>query len=138
MANSNKKTINTHYKETIAIIEKCDFLTPEEKNEKIEFFKKRIEVNDKKNSGSNGDKKPTATQVENMGIKSQILLAMEVDTEYTITNMIKQFECCAELSNQKVSNLANQLVNEGKLSKIKKQGNSLFVKTANEFEVEGE
>lgn len=138
MANTNKKTINTHFEETIAILEKCDFLTAEEKSEKIEFYKKRIELNAKKNSGTNGDKKPTAIQIENMGIKAQILLNMQPNIEYTITNMIKQFDCCAELSNQKISNLANQLVNEGKLSKIKKQGNSLFVKIVEDTEVEGE
>lgn len=62
---------------------------------------------DKKN-GHKSDK-PTKTQTENAKIKVDILDSMEIGKAYTISDMMKEFECLADLSNQKVSSLVRQL-----------------------------
>lgn len=66
----------------------------------------------KKNSS---ERKPTATQTENVGLKSAILAFMETGKKYTVTDIMK---CCAEvagLSNQRVSALVRQLKDDGSL-----------------------
>lgn len=57
-----------------------------------------------------GDKKPTATQVANEGIKQEILDGMAENRLYTITEMMKEIPACAELTNQKISALLKQMV----------------------------
>lgn len=66
----------------------------------------------KKNSA---DRKPTATQTENIALKEAILASMSVDVKYTITDIMKNCEAVAELSNQRVSALVRQLKEEGQL-----------------------
>ncbi len=61
----------------------------------------------KKNSA---EKKPTAQQVANDGIKQAIVDGMESGTAYTITDIIKSVPACADLTNQRVSALMRQLV----------------------------
>ena len=77
-------------------------LTEDEKT----FIDHELELLAKKNSA---DKKPTATQVANDGIKSAILEGMENGRLYTITDMIKEIPACADLTNQKVSALVRQM-----------------------------
>lgn len=106
MANSTKKTQRDFFNELLA--------NPTITDEQKEFLQGRIAQLDKKSSGSS---KPTATQVANEGLKAEIIDSMEVGTKYTITDMIKQFECCADLTNQKVSALVTQLKDAGKIKK---------------------
>lgn len=104
MANSTKKTQRDFYNEILN-----DYaLTDEQK----EFIKGRIAQLDKKANSSSG--KQTATQKANAELKDKILAEMENDKAYTISDMLKSLECCAELSNQKVSAVMKQLV-EGNL-----------------------
>lgn len=109
MANSTKKTIKVMF--TQILENHRDVLTDEE----VKFLEDRIEKAERK--GANGERKPTATQVANEGLKTEILNSMEVGTKYTVTDMIKQFECCADLTNQKVSALVTQLKDAGKIKK---------------------
>lgn len=62
---------------------------------------------DKKNSAKSD--KPSAKQTENAGIKNAILDSMEIGKAYTISDMMKEFTCLADLTNQKVSALVRQL-----------------------------
>jgi hypothetical protein len=73
----------------------------------VEFIEHELELLDRKNSA---DKKPTATQVANDGIKTAILEGMEDGRIYTITDMIKDIPACADLTNQKVSALVRQMM----------------------------
>lgn len=66
----------------------------------------------KKNSA---ERKPTATQTENVGLKNAILAFMEVGKAYTVTDIMKGCTEVAELSNQRVSALVRQLKDEGSL-----------------------
>ena len=87
------------------------------------FIQHEIDLLEKKNSG---EKKPTATQVANEALKVAIVEAVEPNRLYTVTEMIKEIPALAGLTNQKVSPLANQLVEEGKLVKTVEKRRSYF------------
>ena len=91
--------------------------------EQKDFIQHEIELLEKKNSG---EKKPTATQVANEALKMAIVEAVEPNRLYTVTEMIKEIPALAGLTNQKVSPLANQLVEEGKLTKTVEKRRSYF------------
>ena len=73
----------------------------------VDFIKHELELLAKKNSA---DKKPTAQQVANEGIKQAILDGMEDNRLYTITEIQKSIPACAELSNQRISAIVRQMV----------------------------
>ena len=79
---------------------------PTEIRAKLEKMKVQFE---KKNSA---EKKPTATQIENEGIKNLILEVIG-DSSLTITEMQKINGELAERSNQKLSALLKQMVENG-------------------------
>jgi hypothetical protein len=96
---------------------------PNLSTEQQDFIKHELELLAKKNSG---EKKPTATQVANEALKAAIVEAVEPNRLYTVTEMIKEIPALAGLTNQKVSPLANQLVEEGKLTKTVEKRRSYF------------
>ena len=63
---------------------------------------------------SSAERKPTATQKENVGFKEAIVSALG-DGKYTITDIIKSVPEVSALSNQLVSALVRQLVADGVL-----------------------
>ena len=71
------------------------------------FCEHELELLAKKNSA---EKKPTAQQTANDGIKTAIYEAMESGKLYTITDIIKEVPACAELTNQRVSALVRQMM----------------------------
>ncbi len=75
----------------------------------VDFINHEIELLDKKNSA---EKKPTAQQTANEGIKSAILATLEQGKGYTITDIIKTVPECADLTNQRVSALMRQLIED--------------------------
>ena len=79
---------------------------PAEIHAKLEKMKIQFE---KKNSA---EKKPTATQIANEGIKNLILEVIG-NSSLTITEMQKINGELAELSNQKISALLKQMVENG-------------------------
>ena len=81
---------------------------PAEIHAKLEKMKVQFE---KKNSA---EKKPTATQIENEGIKNLILEVIG-DSSLTITEMQKINGELAERSNQKISALLKQMVENGSI-----------------------
>lgn len=62
---------------------------------------------------SAGERKPTATQKENVGFKEAIVRGMDADKSYTITDIMKSVDEVGALSNQRVSALVRQLVADG-------------------------
>lgn len=97
---SNKKMTKRDY--FTAIMSKYP-LTDEEKA----FIEHELELLARKNTS---DKKPTAQQIANDGIKTAILDWMEENHLYTITEIQKGVSECAELTNQRVSALVRQMV----------------------------
>lgn len=92
----------------------------------VDFINHELELLSKKNASGTG--KMTATQVANEGIKSEILecMANEPNRLFTISEMQKVFPCCAEFSNQRVSALVRQLVNEGKVERLEEKRKAVF------------
>lgn len=98
---SNKKMTKRDY--FTAILNKYD-LTADEKS----FIEHELELLAKKNSS---EKKPTAQQVANEGLKEVILNVLtENGGLMTITDIQKSAEELAELSNQRISALVRQMV----------------------------
>ena len=64
----------------------------------------------KKNSA---ERKPTANQTENAGLKVAILGGMATGKAYTITDLMTCIPELADLSNQRVSAIVRQLKDEG-------------------------
>lgn len=91
--------------------------------EMVEFIEHEIELLERKNSN---DKKPTAQQVKNNGIKTAIAEGMEQDRLYTVTEIIKEIPACHELSNQHVSALLRQMVIDNTIVKIEEKRKSFF------------
>lgn len=117
MANKMKKTQRDFYNELLALA-----INDEQK----EFINGRIAQLDKKSaSKSNGQ---TATQKANAELKGKILAEMEVGKAYTVTAMLKELDCVAELTNQKVSALMKQLVEDGLVVKTEDKRKSFFTK----------
>lgn len=117
MANVKKMTKADYFRQIMASYP----LTDDEKA----FVEHELELLAKKNSA---EKKPTAVQVANEGIKDAILEAMEVGKKYTITDLMKEVEACAELSNQRVSALVRQLVTDGSVERTEEKRKAYFSK----------
>ncbi len=102
-----------------------------------EFIEHEMELLVKKNSG---EKKPTATQVVNEGIKSAILEFVNKNEKlFTITDFIKQVPECADMSNQRVNALVRQLLKEEKVERTEIKGRAYFHQPGlNIEEVKGE
>ena len=102
----------------------------------IEFINHEIELLAKKAAG--GEKKMTATQKVNEGVKTTILESMEPGKLYSITDMIKQFDCCMDMSNQRVNALVRQMMPE-KVERVEVKRRAYFVLAGTyEGEVKGE
>ena len=116
MANSTKKTQRDFYNEIL----NGYALTDEQK----EFIKGRIAQLDKKASSSSG--KQTATQKANADLKEKILAEMESGKAYTMSDMLKKLECCADLSNQIVSAVMKQLVESYRVVRTEDKRKAFF------------
>ena len=92
--------------------------------EEREFIEHEIFLLTKK---SGGERKPTKTQIENLGLKEVILEVLaEAEQPMTITEIIKSHEMLAELSTQKVAPLVSALVKEFKVVRIEEKRKAYF------------
>ena len=90
-----------------------------------EFYKHEIELLDRKNTV---DKKPTKTQQANESIKTTVLESMEDNRLYSISEMLKAFPVCADMSNQKLSSLVRQMVADKQVERIEEKRKAFFRK----------
>ena len=93
--------------------------------ELVDFINHELELLAKKNSA---EKKPTAQQTANDGIREAILEGMEPNTLYTITDLIKSIPAIADFTNQRVSALVRQLKEEKKIERIEDKRKAYFRK----------
>lgn len=115
---TNKKPTKRDHFNTLLKIEDV------KKNEDlVNFINHEIELLEKKNSA---EKKPTAQQSENNGIKDAIVNGMAPQRNYTITDIIKEVPECAELTNQRVSALIRQLIADGKVERFEEKRKAYF------------
>ena len=92
--------------------------------EMVKFIEHELELLAKKNSS---EKKPTAVQVANEGIKSVIIETLaENGKMMTISEMQKVSAELGELSNQRISALIRQLINDGKVERIEDKRKAYF------------
>lgn len=92
----------------------------------VDFIEHELELLAKKNSA---EKKPTAVQVANEGIKDAIYDAMQENRLYTITELIKEVPECADLTNQRVSALIRQMMPE-RIERVEEKRKAYFRKIA--------
>ena len=91
----------------------------------VDFINHELELLAKKNSA---EKKPTAQQVANDGIKQAIIDGMEDNRLYTVTELQKSIPECAELSNQRVSALLRQMKDDGLVVRTEDKRKAYFSK----------
>lgn len=90
----------------------------------VEFIEHELELLAKKNSA---EKKPTAVQVANEGIKEVIVETLKAKGEkMTISEMQKANEELGELSNQRISALIRQLLADGTVERIEEKRKAYF------------
>ena len=109
----------TNVKALAYVLENYELTT--EVKEKLEKMKIQFE---KKNSA---EKKPTATQIANEGIKNVILETLS-EKSMTITEMQKSNSELAELSNQKISALLKQMTESGSIKREEIKRKAYFSK----------
>ena len=90
--------------------------------DEIAFIDHELELLAKKNA-STGERKPTATQKANEGVKEEILAVLS-DEAVTVTEIVKTLD--ADYTNQKISALLRQLIADGKVEKVVDKRKSLF------------
>lgn len=93
----------------------------------VEFITHEIDLLDRKNTV---DKKPTKTQQENEVIKTTVLSAMERDRLYSISEMLKEFPVCKDMSNQKLSSLVRQMVLDKQVERVEDKRKAFFRKVS--------
>ena len=112
---TNKMTQRDFYNEIIALAKDND------RNDIVEFAEGRIAVLDRKAE----NKKPTKTQEENEGIKTEILNVL-TNEGATVTEIQSKSIVLGDLSNQRVSALLRQLIADGKVVKTVDKKKSYF------------
>ena len=89
-----------------------------------EFIDHELELLAKKNAS---EKKPTAQQVANEGLKQTIVDALtENGGLMTVTDVQKSCEELAELPNQRISALLRQLKDDGKVDRVEDKRKAYF------------
>lgn len=89
------------------------------------FLNHELELLDRKNPV---DKKPTATQVANEGIKADIKAFLDTHKgeKFTVSALMKSVPSIADTSNQKVSSLVRQMVLDGQADRIEDKRKAYF------------
>lgn len=90
----------------------------------VEFINHELELLEKKNASKSSAE--TKTQKANNDLKDLILSQMEKGVRYTISDMQKKLPCCQDLSNQKLSAMARQLMASGDLKRIEEKRKAYF------------
>ena len=93
--------------------------------ELVAFIDHEIELLNKKNSAKSN--KPTAKQLENEKLKDVILNAL-TDKPVTITEMQSEIPALVELSNQRISAIVTQLVEDNSLVRTVVKRKAYFAK----------
>lgn len=109
MAETKKLTKKDYFKELREMVEEIG------RTDLVDFIDHEIELLTKKGSKST----PTKTQVENEAIKEKIVATLvELGKYATITEIQGANTELADLSNQKISALLKQLVDNGAVNKV--------------------
>ena len=123
MANTNTTTRKPTKRDNFTALLKLSEVKADPKL--VEFITHEIDLLDRKNTV---DKKPTATQVANEGIKADIkaFLNAHKGEKYTVSALMKSVPAIADASNQKVSSLVRQMVLDGQADRIEDKRKAYF------------
>lgn len=92
--------------------------------DEVAFIDHELELLAKKNA-STGERKPTATQKANEGIKDVIVDVLGANGgQMTVTEIVKTID--GDFTNQKISALLRQLIADGKVEKVVDKRKSYF------------
>lgn len=117
MADVTKMTQRDYYNEIIALAK------ANERDDLVEFAEGRIAILNKKKASS----KMTKTQEENVAIKAILTEVVGTFAEgATVSEILKSDDRLVDFSNQKISALLRQLVDEGKVVKTTDKKKSIF------------
>ena len=116
---ANKKTTKREYYELI----KSKLA---DNAEIVAFCDHEIELLDNRKKTTDGEKKLTPKQKENLALVATILDNMELDTIYSISDMQRKIEVCKELTNQKISSLVRQAMSDGTIERVEVKGKAFF------------
>lgn len=122
---TNKKMTNAQALEiALEVLKETDTEKYAEVIEKLD--KMLVQVNKK----SSANRKPTATQLENEGLRVKIAEYLtNTGKRLTVSEMMKEIEGLEELSNQRVTSLATSLYKEGKIEReVEKRKAYFFAK----------
>ena len=122
---TNKKMTNAMALEiALEVLKETDAEKYTEIIEKLD--KMLVQVNKK----SSANRKPTATQLENEGLRVKIAEYLtNTGKRLTVSEMMKEIEGLEELSNQRVTSLATSLYKEGKIGReVEKRKAYFFIK----------
>ena len=122
---TNKKMTNAMALEiALEVLKETDAEKYTEVIEKLD--KMLVQVNKK----SSANRKPTATQLENEGLRVKIAEYLtNTGKRLTVSEMMKEIEGLEELSNQRVTSLATFLYKEGKIDReVEKRKAYFFAK----------
>lgn len=122
---TNKKMTNAMALEiALEVLKETDAEKYTEVIEKLD--KMLVQVNKK----SSANRKPTATQLENEGLRVKIAEYLtNTGKRLTVSEMMKEIEGLEELSNQRVTSLATSLYKEGKIDReVEKRKAYFFAK----------
>lgn len=122
---TNKKMTNAMALEiALEVLKETDAEKYTEVIEKLD--KMLVQVNKK----SSANRKPTATQLENEGLRVKIAEYLtNTGKRLTVSEMMKEIEGLEELSNQRVTSLATSLYKEGKINReVEKRKAYFFAK----------
>ena len=122
---ANKKMTNAQALEiALEVLKETDVEKYTEVIEKLD--KMLVQVNKK----SSANRKPTATQLENEGLRVKIAdYLTNTGKRLTVSEMMKEIEGLEELSNQRVTSLATSLYKEGKIDReVEKRKAYFFAK----------
>ena len=89
----------------------------------IGFIDHEVELLTKKNTG---EKKPTAKQIANSAVQSEILDTMEVGKLYTVGELMKIVPALDGVSNQYATSQVRALVNAGLLTRTEEKRKAYF------------
>ena len=119
---TNKKMTNAMALEiALEVMKETDAEKYAEVIEKLD--KMLVQVNKK----SSANRKPTATQLENEGLREKIVEYLKnTGKRLTVSEMMKEIEGLKELSNQRVTSLATSLYKEGKIDRTVEKRKAYF------------
>lgn len=125
MEKTKKITKAQRFEDIKALLTGEDVLYGTDVDTALAVIDHELELLAKKNAG--GDKKPTATQLENVEHKARIKEFLSTQVEgVTVTTILKSVPEFADFSNQKVARLCRDLCDSNEVVKSVVKGKSLF------------